>query len=219
MDASLKVPFLKKNFFLKLNETCQKQLPISGDSASISHSWLSKCPFVKQSCPFIERNSQFQIIIWFNSLRYINKVLLKRRNNLIFVTYFPCWYLMGFIYLSDSSWCKTRACIMKYLASTFSLISLPKILIRTGGKIAKKLSPKIFTNIHFYIQFISAYCSDVSNRILIPVYWYECPNSGTQKTKNLLQKCLQFLLLTTNCSIFDINTNCLLLKPAETFIF
>ena len=167
----IKSALFEKKIFPQVEWNVSKTTSDSGDSTSISHSWLSKCPFVKQSCPFIEENSQFQIIIWLNSLRYINKVLLKRRNNLIFVTYFPYWYLMGFIYLSDSSSCKTRTCIMKYLTSTFSLIFLPKILIRTGGKLAKKLSPKIFTNIHLSVLIAVTYPTG---------FWYPCTGMSAQ---------------------------------------
>ena len=60
--------------------------------------------------------------------------------------------------------------------------------------------------------------NNLSSEILILLYRYEHPkNSGAQKIKELLKYCLRSLLQTTKCFIFDIKTNCLLLKTAETF--
>ena len=54
-----KALFERKYFFLTLNQTCQKQVPIKEDSTSTCPSVLSMCLFVKQTCPQIESKSSF----------------------------------------------------------------------------------------------------------------------------------------------------------------
>ena len=64
----VKVPFLKKKkILIDLNQKCPKQLPMRGYSIFTYPSWLSKCPFVKQSSPFIEAKNPFPRIISLNS--------------------------------------------------------------------------------------------------------------------------------------------------------
>ena len=67
--------------------------------------------------------------------------------------------------------------------------------------------------IHIFLKKIA--CSYISNNILIPAYQYWHPSSKKKKSCYRLQYCLWFLLLTTNCSIFDIKTN----QTVETLIF
>ena len=60
MDASLKVPFLKKISFVKLNETCQKQLPIVGIQPP---SVILDCPSAllsSKAAPSLKRIASFR---------------------------------------------------------------------------------------------------------------------------------------------------------------
>ena len=63
--------------------------------------------------------------------------------------------------------------------------------------------------------------SDVSSGILIPVYWYERPNSGTPKNKKAVRgyNIVYNFFLQQIIVLFWHQKNCLLLKTAETFIF
>ena len=57
-DTSLRVPFLKKTFFLNLNKMCHKDFPIRGIQPPWSF-WIVQVPFCYTKVPFCSREEPF----------------------------------------------------------------------------------------------------------------------------------------------------------------
>ena len=105
MDASLKVPFLKKTFFLIWMKLIKNNFRL-GCTTFTCPSGLSKCPFVKQRCSFIEAKNSFWSTIWLNSFILVMKYLIANQEicKSKFSLLHKFNFLKKYIYVKDSEY-------------------------------------------------------------------------------------------------------------------